>query len=260
MEKIIRLALIGLFGFIAQLVDGSLGMGYGVTSTSLLLSIGYGTAISSAIVHFSEIFTTLSSGLFHIKFGNIDKKIFKYLVFSGVVGGMCGALAAIKLQNIDVIRPIVSLLLLCLGLLIIVRHFSKNKSAGENYSIPRIRKLVPLGFVAAFTDAIGGGGWGPIATPSLVATNTDPKKTIGSVSLAEFFVTLTISITFLLALPKFDFSIMIPLTIGALIASPIAAILTRKINHKTLSAFVGVAITLLSVRTILKYFGFWFFF
>ena len=251
MEKILRYILIVLFGFIAQMVDGSLGMGYGVTSTSLLLSVGFSTALASSIVHFSEIFTTFASGISHFKLGNVDKKIFKYLAVSGVIGGALGAYLSVKLQNAAIIRPFVSGILLMMGVLIILKNIRLDISE-TNYKVPRIRRLAPLGFFAAFVDAIGGGGWGPIATPSLIITNTHPKKAIGSVNFAEFFVTLSISITFFLTLQKIDFASAVPLIIGGLIAAPIAAFMTRKINHKKLCIFVGLIVILLSMRTILK--------
>lgn len=254
MEKIVRYLLIALFGVIAQLVDGSLGMGYGVTSASLLLFTGFGTAMASAIVHFSEVFTTLASGLSHFKFGNFDKKIFTYLAVSGVIGGIVGAYTSAKLQDNDIIKPFVSGILLLMGIIIIIKNF--NKKGGDiNYLVPRIRKLLPLGFIAAFIDAIGGGGWGPIATPSLIVTNTHPKKAIGSVNLAEFFVTFVISITFFFTLPRLNFSVILPLTIGALITAPIAAIITQKINHKSLGLLVGILISFLSIMNILKSFN-----
>lgn len=251
MEKILRYLLIVLFGFVAQLVDGSLGMGYGVTSTSLLLSVGFGTALASAIVHFSEIFTTFASGVSHFKFGNVDKKIFKYLAISGVIGGALGAFLSVKLQNAAIVKPFVSGILLVMGILIIIKNIRLGIGETE-YKVPRIRRLAPLGFIAAFIDAIGGGGWGPVATPSLIITNTHPKKAIGSVNFAEFFVTLSISITFFFALPKINFASAVPLIIGGLIAAPIAAFMTRKIDHKKLGIFIGLIVILLSMRTILK--------
>src|SRR3989338_11263570 len=259
MEKILRYILIVLFGFIAQMVDGSLGMGYGVTSTSLLLSVGFSTALASSIVHFSEIFTTFASGISHFKLGNVDKKIFKYLAVSGVIGGALGAYLSVKLQNAAIIRPFVSGILLMMGVLIILKNIRLDISE-TNYKVPRIRRLAPLGFFAAFVDAIGGGGWGPIATPSLIITNTHPKKAIGSVNFAEFFVTLSISITFLLTLKDINYNIIMPLIIGGVISAPVAAILTKKINHRLLGLLVGLLIIILSLRTILNFMEIGFFF
>ena len=248
-EKTLRYAILVIFAFLAELIDGGLGMGYGVSLTSLLLSIGLGTALASASVHISEVFTTLISGVSHFKLGNFDKKIFIYLTITGVFGGVLGAYVAVKLQDVKFIKPLIAGILLIFGLIIIIK-FLKKKQETE-YLQPRIRKLAPLGFIASFVDAIGGGGWGPITTPALIATNTHPKKAIGSVNFAEFFVTLAISITFLLTLDNIDFKIIVPILIGGLISAPIAALVTKRLNHKILGILVGSFIILLSIRTIL---------
>lgn len=257
-EKILRYLILVLFAFVAELIDGGIGMGYGVSLTSFLLSMGIGTAVASAAVHMSEIFTTLASGISHFRFGNFDRKTFVYLAIPGIVGGAIGAYISVKVQNISVIKPFVSGILLILGLFIIIKYMKKMEII--EYSIPRIRKLVPLGFFAAFIDAIGGGGWGPISTPTLIATNTHPKKTIGSVNFAEFFVTLSISITFFLALGNIEWGMVFPMIAGGLVAAPLAAFLTKKLPHKVVGISVGFLIIILSLRTILKAFGIWFFF
>ena len=231
MEKLVKYLVLAIFGFIAQLIDGGIGMGYGVSLTTLLLSIGFTTSLASASTHISEVFTSLASGISHFKLGNFDKKIFTYLVLGGVFGGFLGAYASVRLQNFTSIRPIISGMLLFFGFLIIFKFTKKKKS---NYIIPRIRGLMPLGFFAAFIDAIGGGVWGPITSPTLIATNSHPSKTIGSVNFAEFFIALTISITFFMTHESIDLGLIIPLIIGGVIAAPIAAIITRKINHKVL--------------------------
>lgn len=257
-EKFIRYVIILVFAFIAELIDGSLGMGYGVSLTTFLLSVGFGTAVASAAVHMSEIFTTLAAGISHFKLGNVNKKIFVYLTISGMIGGAIGAYTATKLQDISLITPFVSGILLMLGLLIIIKY--TRKKSNVKYLDPKRRKIVPLGFFAAFIDAIGGGGWGPIATPALITMNTHPKKAIGSVNFAEFFVTLAISITFFMILPKIEWNIVIPMAIGGVIAAPIAAMITKKLPHRALGIAVGCLIIFLSIRTILKSIGIWFFF
>lgn len=248
-EKFLRYLILIVFAFIAELIDGGLGMGYGVSLTTLLLSIGFTTALASASVHISEVFTTFISGISHFKAGNFDKKTFKYLTITGVFGGILGAYTAVKLQDLSFIKPIVSFILLIFGLIIIIKFLKKRQEIA--YLQPRIRKLAPLGFFASFIDAIGGGGWGPITTPALIATNTPPKKAIGSVNFAEFFVTLAISITFLLTLKDIDFKIVVPIIIGGIISAPFAAFITKKLNHKVLGIMVGLLIILLSLRTIL---------
>jgi len=250
-ERTIRYALILIFAFIAELIDGGIGMGYGVSLTTLLLSIGVGTAVASASIHIAEIFTTLFSGVSHFKMGNFDQKIFAFLAIPGVFGGVLGAWSAVRFQDAVFIRPIIACLLLILGLLIIIKFLRKKELLDAEYDRPRVRHLMPLGFVAAFVDAIGGGGWGPITTPTLVLRNAHPQQVIGSVNFAEFFITFSISVTFLFTLPTIELAIIAPMIIGGLIAAPIGAYLTKKLPHKTVGLVVGVLIVLLSARTIL---------
>lgn len=259
-EKFLRYFIVAIFAFIAQLIDGGIGMGYGVSLTSLLLSIGFGTAMASAAVHMSEIFTTLFSGVSHFKFGNFDKKIFTYLAVSGVIGGAVGAYTAVKFQDISLIKPFVSGILLLMGLLVIIKYVKKSDALEQEYNIPHRRHLVPLGLVASFIDAVGGGGWGPISTPTLVMNNTHPKKAIGSVNAAEFLVTLSISLTFFLTMPKMEWDIIVSMVIGGIIAAPIAAMITKKLPHRALGIAVGCLIIFLSIRTILKATGIGFLF
>jgi uncharacterized protein len=254
-NRFLRYIILAFFAFVAQIIDGGIGMGYGVSLTSLLLTIGFGSAISSALVHLSEIFTTLVSGVSHFYFGNFDRKIFKYLVIPGIIGGIAGAFSAVEFQNASFIKPLVSTVLLLLGILIIIKYLSKKDFLIQEYTSPKVRHLVPLGFLAAFVDAIGGGGWGPISTPVLVIKNADPKKVIGSVNFAEFFVTLAISASFLIALPEIDWKIVGIMVTGGVVAAPIAALITKKMPQKTLGVAVGILIVFLSLRTILKSIG-----
>ncbi len=251
-EKLVRYGLILVFAFIATLVDAGIGMGYGVSLTSLLLSIGIGTAVASASVHIAEVFTTLFSGLSHYKMGNFDRKVFVFLAIPGVFGGFLGALSAVKFEDAFFIRPAIATLLLLLGVLIVVKFLQKKDYLDQEYDRPRVRHLVPLGFVASFLDAIGGGGWGPITTPTLILRNADPKHSIGSVNFAEFFVAFTVSITFLLTLPSIELAIVIPMIIGGIIAAPLGAWLTKRVSYKTAGIAVGCIVILLSLRTILS--------
>ncbi|MBI2850225.1 MAG: sulfite exporter TauE/SafE family protein [Chloroflexi bacterium] len=231
-------------------------MGFGVSLTTLLLSIGTGTAQASAAVHIVKIFAGFFSGVSHFRLGNFDKRIFIYLTGSGVIGGAIGAYAAVKFQEVSLITTFVSGILLLMGLLIIIKYARKKEGALEHeYETPHRRHLIPLGLVASFVDAIGGGGWGPISTPILVVNNTHPAKAIGSVNAAEFFVTLSISATFLLTLTKFEWTFILPMIIGSIIAAPLAAMITRKLPHRALGIVVGCVIIFLSLRTILKLAG-----
>lgn len=257
-EYIVRYAILAFFAFVAEMIDGGIGMGYGVSLTSFLLSVGVGTAAASASVHLSEICTTLISGLSHWKMGNFDKKIFLFLAVPGILGGVLGAVFSVYLEKVLLIKPAISVILLVLGVAIVVK-FLKKRGSGI-YKSPRIRQLVPLGFMAAFVDAIGGGGWGPIATPALVISDAHPKKTIGSVNFAEFVVTVSISLTFLLTLKQIDWGIVLPMIVGGFLAAPSAAFITRKIDHKILGISVGILISFLSVRTILIALGLGFIF
>ncbi|MBI4918441.1 sulfite exporter TauE/SafE family protein [archaeon] len=249
----IQFLLVLATGLIAQLIDGGLGMGYGVTSTSLLLQLGFTTAIASATVHFAEIFTTFFSGISHLKFGNVDKKIFIPLVISGVIGGIVGVYLSVKLQNTDSIKPFVSVVLLILGLVMIYRFISRHEHC--EHVTPSRKRTFLIGFPAALIDALGGGGWGPITTPALILHNSHPRKAIGSVNLAEFFVTLAISISFLLMLPKIEWTVVLPLLVGGLIVSPFSAYISKRIPHGALGILVGFTIVILSLRTILKSLG-----
>lgn len=242
--------LILLAGFFAQLVDGSLSMGFGVTSSSLLLSLGFSTALASAAVHTAEIFTTLISGASHLKLGNVDRKVFIPLTLSGVAGGIAGAAASVLLQGMAAIRPFVAALLLVLGALIFLRFASRRQD--QPHQSVRRRSAALIGFPAAFVDAIGGGGWGPIATPSLIMRKSQPRQAIGTVSLAEFFITLSIALTFFALLPSVEWAAILPLVAGGILAAPPAAYLAKRTPTRALGVAVGLFIMLLSVHTILR--------
>ncbi len=270
----IFLGLIGIVGVLAQFIDGSLGMAFGVTSTSFILSLGISGSLASASTHTAEIFTTLVSGASHLRFGNVDKKIFKPLVGAGVVGGVLGAITLVSLTDFSprVVQVVVSSVLLALGAAIVLKTSRKRRGAKnleqetadnecpEGTSRPR---LVVLGFIGAYMDSIGGGGWGPICTTTLIVNNTaSPCKAVGSVNLAEFFVTVSSTVTFmaLLGLENFRWDIVIPLTIGAVLIAPIAAWFTGKIPRRVLGTGVGCLIIFMSIRTILRAAGLWYWF
>ena len=250
-ERFVRFALIFTFATIATLIDGGIGMGYGVSLTSLLLSIGIGTAVASASVHIAEVVTALVSGVSHFLLGNFDQKIFTFLAIPGIFGGALGAWSAVHFQDATFTKPIIACILLALGILIIVKFMRKKEMLDAEYDRPRVRHLMPLGFVASFIDAIGGGGWGPITTPTLVLRNANPQHVIGSVNLAEFFIAFSIALTFFLTLPKIDLTIVLPMIIAGIIAAPLGALITKKLPLRTIGIIVGIAITIISLRTIL---------
>lgn len=231
-------------GFIAQIIDGALGMAYGVTSTTFLLSIGIPPVAASASVHVAEIFTSAVSGLSHLKFGNVDKKLLKRLVIPGVLGGILGAYILTVLPG-RIIRPFVALYLLLMGLLILRKVFKKIQERAVE------TKLLPLGLVGGFLDAIGGGGWGHIVTSTLVTRGHNPRFTIGSVNLAEFFVTAAIAATFFAIIGLVHWRIIVGLIIGGVLAAPLGAYVCKRVPARALMIMVGVLIVSLSVRTIL---------
>lgn len=254
-ERVVRFGIIFLFACIATLVDGGIGMGYGVSLTTLLLSIGVGTAVASAAVHISEVVTALVSGVSHFLLGNFDQKIFTFLAIPGVFGGSLGAYTAVHFADATFVKPAIASLLFVLGVLIIVKFVRKKELLEEEYERPRVRHLMPLGFVASFIDAIGGGGWGPITTPTLVMRNAHPQKVIGSVNLAEFFIAFSISLTFFMTLPKIDLAIVLPMIVAGVISAPLGALITKKLPIRTIGIIVGVVIMLISLRTIVLAFS-----
>ncbi len=242
--------LIVLVGFIAQLIDGSLGMAYGVSSNSFLLGIGIPPAAASASVHTAEIFTTAISGFSHWRLGNVDKKIVLKLLIPGVIGGAVGAYLLTNI-NANVIKPYIAVYLLLMGIRIIYKAFTLGK---EHDRDPKASLLIPLGLVGGSLDAIGGGGWGPIVTTTLMSTGHTPRKTIGSVNFTEFFVTMTEAITFILTIGLTHWKVILGLLIGGVIAAPFGALLTKKIPAKFIMIFVGLLIIFLQVRLLIQTF------
>ncbi len=234
-----------LAGFVAQMIDGALGMAYGVSASTFLLAFGVPPAAASASIHTSEIFTSGASGLMHLKFQNVNKKLFKTLLIPGVLGAIVGAFVLSSLEEYsNVLKPIIALYTLYLGIVIIMKAFRKNKNRISSRNIP---KLASFG---GFMDSIGGGGWGPIVSSTLIAGGRHPRYTIGSVNLTEFFVALASSITFFFVIGIHHWNIIAGLILGGLIAAPVAALISRKLPTKTMLIVVGVLVILISTRTI----------
>jgi len=217
-------------------------MAYGVTSTSVLLSLGISPAPASASVHTSEIFTTLTSGLSHLKLKNVDKNLFKKLLIPGIIGGALGA-CTLTLMPTEIIKPLVGIYLLVMGLLILLKLFHKKETKMKT-------NATLLGGIGGFLDAIGGGGWGPVVTSTLVARGNNPRLTIGSVNLAEFFVTLIEATTFFILLRITHWELIIGLIIGGIIAAPFAAYTCKGLPPRILMAIVGVVVIALSIRNL----------
>ena len=237
-----------LVGFAAQMIDGALGMAYGVSSNTFLLSLGIPPAAASASVHMAEVVTTGISGFSHWKLGNVDWKLVRRLLIPGVIGGVVGAYLLTSIDG-NLIKPYIAAYLLIMGCVIIYKAFTMiPKKKMDEYHGPRISWL---GLVGGFCDAIGGGGWGPVVTSTLVARGKHPRMTIGSVNFSEFFITLAESITFVIAISFAQYwQIILGLLLGGAIAAPFAAMMTRKLPAKTLMIFVGILIIGLSIRTI----------
>ena len=234
-------------GFIAQIIDGSLGMAYGVSCTTLLLSFGIPASIASASVHTSELCTTLASGISHRKMGNFNKELFKPLVTAGVVGGIIGAYILTSIPG-DIIKPYVYTYLLFMGIVIFLKAF-KNKIEFKNISQGNLKIL---GLIGGFFDAIGGGGWGPIVTSTLIGRGYEPKNSIGTVNTAEFFVTVAQVITFAALIKVMSPKIILGLIIGGVAGAPIGAYLCNKIKTKHLFLVVGILIITISIKTIIS--------
>ena len=233
-------------GFVAQLVDGALGMAFGVISTTMLLSIGVTPAAASAGVHTVECFTTGVSGASHVLHRNIDWKLFGKLVIPGIIGGVLGAYV---LTTIDasVARPIVLAYLSAIGLYLIWRGYHYPPPEKD----PRI--VAPLGLAGGFLDAAGGGGWGPVVTSNLLLQGANPRKVIGTVNTAEFFLTVTISATFIAALGWAAFTTAtVGLLIGGVVAAPLGAFAAKKVSSKLLLVMVGLVLTLTSLYGIYR--------
>ena len=235
-------------GFAAQIIDGAIGMAYGVASTSVLLSLGVPPATASACVHAAETFTTAISGYSHWKFGNVNWRYVRTLAIPGMLGG---AIGAYLLVNIDgaAIKPYIAAYLAIIGVYILFRAFNSQRKTTENP-----KAIAPLGFVGGFVDSIGGGGWGPVVTTSLISQGATPRFVIGSVNLAEFFVTAMISGTFLLTIGLELYPIIIGLVIGGALAAPLAALTTKHVPDRPMMLIVGAVILFLSLRTLLQAF------
>jgi uncharacterized membrane protein YfcA len=253
MEGLILLALLAVAGFAAQLVDGALGMGYGITSSTILLLIGLSPAAASASVHIAKIGTGASSGLAHHRFGNVDWKVVRRIALPGAAGAFIGAtlLSALSTESS---RPLSSLFLFALGVYVVVRYLRGSLRALRK-GTPRLRFLIPLGLIGGFVDATGGGGWGPVATPALLADGRlAPNRVIGTVSASEFAVAVAASAGFIFGIGitgvRLDY--VAALLAGGLIAAPIAAYMVRHLNPRLLGVVVGGFICFTNARVLLS--------
>ena len=254
-----NLVVLAIVGFVAQLVDGSLGMAYGVTSTTLLLAIaGLTPALASTVVHISEVGTTLASGVSHWRFGNVDWSKIAWLAIPGGIGAFVGATVLVRFIDAAAAEPIVAIFLFLLGAYVLARFaFNRTTNVVQDLPIPRAF-LSPLGLIAGFLDAVGGGGWGPISTPTLLSSGRmEPRKVVGTVDTSEFIVALAASIGFLISLSfaQVPWEIVGVLLGGGLVAAPIAAWIVRHLNARVLGTAVGGFILLVNANTFLEAVG-----
>lgn len=237
-------------GFAAQMIDGALGMAYGVSSTSFLMATGVQPKLASAAVHVAEIFTTGISGLSHIRMGNIDKKLFLSLLIPGAIGAATGAYL---LSNFDgnIIKPFISTYLLIMGIYIIMKAFKDRIHIKEGNA----KGTSILALIGGFVDSVGGGGWGPVVTTTLIGSGRHPRKVIGSVNSAEFLITITASAVFVMHIEEiYDmFAVILGLIVGGALAAPLGAFVTRYIPVKIAMTLVGSLIIFLSCLTLSKY-------
>ena len=238
-------------GFVAQMIDGALGMGYGVTCTTFLLSIGVNLPAISGSIHTAEMFSSAASGYTHYRFGNVNKKLFKALLIPGIIGAVVGAwlLSKFGSDQARYVRPVLAFYTLFLGLRILLNAFRKNKGA------KKVKRVGWLAGAGGFLDSFGGGGWGPLVTSTLISKGRTPKYVIGTVSITEFFVTLASAITFFSLIGLSHWQVIIGLIIGGVTAAPMAARLAGRLPVKTMFIAVGTLVIIWSLRLLLKSFG-----
>jgi uncharacterized protein len=236
-------------GFIAQTIDGALGMAYGVTATTFLLSTGASPALASASVHIAEVFTTGFSGIAHVRFGNVNKNLFVRLLVPGIIGAVLGAILVTQIDG-KVLKPYVSTYLLIMGVYVLSKAWRHVKAAQHEP-----RHVAKLALFGGFVDAAGGGGWGPVVTTTLVGSGHDPRTTIGSVNFAEFFLTLSGAAAFSLLVESTAWTLVAGLIFGGIFSAPLAAALCRKLRARTLLILVGSLITVISLFNLYKALG-----
>jgi len=238
-----------LIGFIAQMVDGSLSMAYGVCSTTLLNVVGVPIRIASASVHTAEGFITLVSGISHWKCKNIDFSLLKSLIIPGTIGGGLGAYVLVNV-SIEALTPFIAIYMIIMGFVVIYRALKGFLKKFFDY-----KKVWVVGLIGGFCDAVGGGGWGPIVTSTMLASGYKTRFVIGTVNTAEFFVTIVQSFTFAVFMGIGDYwQVILGLAVGGVLASPLAALVCKRLADKKLTLIVGIFIVVLNTWNILMYF------
>ncbi|MEO8417221.1 MAG: sulfite exporter TauE/SafE family protein [Methylophilaceae bacterium] len=235
-------------GVLAQTIDGALGMAYGITSNTFLLASGVSPAVATASVHIAEVFTTGVSGISHVKMKNVNVKLFLRLLIPGMIGAVAGAFLVSSIDG-KLLKPFISAYLLLMGLYLISKVYRRHRAAkGEP------KHVAKLALTGGFVDSVGGGGWGPVVTTTLIGSGHDPRTTIGSVNFAEFFLTFASAITFSVLVDDGPWPIVAGLVFGGVFAAPLAAFITRKVEARKLLILVGVLISTVSAVTLYKAF------
>jgi uncharacterized membrane protein YfcA len=243
----LELVVFAAIGFLAQLIDGALGMAYGVTATSVLLQLGTPPAVASASVHAAEAFTTGASAFSHWRLGNVERRLMVRLAVPGVLGGIVGAYLLSSFPG-DALRPFISLYLLAMGVAIFARAFRTGAAPIDLATRP----VALLGLSGGFLDAVGGGGWGPIVASRLIGSGGAPRLVIGSVNCAEFFLTFTISATFLATVGLELWPVITGLIVGGIVAAPLGAFAAARVRPKILMVMVGCLVSILSIANIVS--------
>jgi len=233
-------------GFIAQSIDGALGMAYGISATTFLLGTGASPAVASASVHIAEIFTTGLSGLSHLRLGNVDRKLMLKLLIPGVIGGVLGALVVTKFDG-AALKPWISGYLLVMGIYVLAKAWRHRRKPAQEP-----KHVAKLALFGGFVDAAGGGGWGPVVTTSLVGAGQDPRRTIGSVNFAEFFIAIASAGAFVIFIDAAPWATVAGLVAGGMFAAPLAAFLCRALPARALLVLVGTLISGLSAYNLIK--------
>ncbi|MBC7206760.1 MAG: sulfite exporter TauE/SafE family protein [Methyloversatilis sp.] len=236
-------------GFIAQSIDGALGMAYGISATTFLLGTGASPAVASASVHIAEIFTTGLSGLSHLRLGNVDRKLMLKLLIPGVIGGVLGALVVTKFDG-AALKPWISGYLLVMGIYVLAKAWRHRRKPAQEP-----KHVAKLALFGGFVDAAGGGGWGPVVTTSLVGAGQDPRRTIGSVNFAEFFIAIASAGAFVIFIDAAPWATVAGLVAGGMFAAPLAAFLCRALPARALLVLVGTLISGLSAYNLMKALG-----
>jgi len=236
-------------GFIAQSIDGALGMAYGISATTFLLGTGASPAVASASVHIAEIFTTGLSGLSHLRLGNVDRKLMLKLLIPGVIGGVLGALVVTKFDG-AALKPWISGYLLVMGIYVLAKAWRHRRKPAQEP-----KHVAKLALFGGFVDAAGGGGWGPVVTTSLVGAGQDPRRTIGSVNFAEFFIAIASAGAFVIFIDAAPWATVAGLVAGGMFAAPLAAFLCRALPARALLVLVGTLISGLSAFNLMKALG-----